>query len=91
MTILCRHNGSTLERINDGAVLSCNPTSTKHPYGPYHFSFAPAGTNGPYEQVNISGNIATYCPLGNDGVRYLISPVPNAGAGALAINPEPLA
>lgn len=91
MTIIVRPEGSTLVRVVDGAVLSCNPSSTKPPYGPYHFSFAPSGTNGPYEQVNVSGNIATYCPLGNDGVRYLISPVPNAGADACAISPEPLA
>ena len=86
---LCKSVGNTLGTL-DGHVLSCNPSSNNPPYGPYHFTLAPNGTNGPYEQVAISGNIATYNPLSKDAVSYLLVPVPNAGDGVLSLSDSPL-
>jgi len=86
--LFCQKVGTTLAQA-DGQVLSLNPSSNAPPYGPYHFGLRPSGTNGPYEQVDIGGNIATYNPTGHEAVRFIISSVPNA-AMPLAMDQEPL-
>lgn len=90
-SILCRQVGDTLVKADTGEVLSCNPSSLKAPYGPYRIGFRPPGTDQEYEKVAISGNIATYNPVG-EAVAYLFMPsVPNTPAGTCAIAMEPLA
>jgi len=87
--ILVRHVKDTLVSITTGEVVSCNPASNTPPYTPYRLGFRPAGTSGPYEQVDISGNIATFCPLGVEAVSFLFRRVPGH-EDVFAIELDPL-
>lgn len=87
---LAMQTGSTLTDT-DGNVYSLNPSSNNPPYGPYHFSKRPAGTNGVYEQAAISGNCVTYNPTGQQAVVYGWQPVAPNTNGFGAISQEPLA
>lgn len=66
-----------------GDVLSLNPPDL-------HWETRPAGADGAYEVQQTSGAIATYNPTGNQAGRFLVTPTPNAGDGALVMNQEPL-
>ena len=84
--------GKTLARA-DGTVLSLNPsigapwTDGGH-YGPYYFTFRPAGTDGQYEQVVINGNNAVYNPTGHEPVVFgFQAGVPNTSLAAITTEP----
>ena len=84
MQYFVKQVGGTLARLDTGEVLSLNPPA------PYHWETRPVGTAGAYEVMAISGSIVTYNPTGHEAVKFLLTPTPNLGAGALVLESDPL-
>lgn len=85
---LCKYVGGVLVNPN-GTVRSLNPSSLSVPYGPYSWTEAPAGTDGPYEKCSVNGTVVVYNPTGKEAVVFgFVSSVPNCDSGA--ISPTPL-
>ncbi len=62
---------STLVRISDEQVLSCQPNGA--------MELRPPGTDGGYERCVVKDGCATYNPLGPEGIGYVfaLKAVPN--------------
>lgn len=54
---------STLSRITDGQVLSCQPGGS--------MELRPAGSAGAYERCVVAGGTATFNPTGQNGMGYV--------------------
>lgn len=84
MQYFVRQVGGTLARLDNGRVMSLNPPS------PYHWEDRDPGQAGAYELMAISGSIVTYNPTGHEAVKFLLTPTPNLGSGALVLEAAPL-
>lgn len=62
---------STLVRVSDGQVLSCQPSGA--------MELRPPGTDGGYETCVVANGTATYNPVGPAGAGYVfaLKAVPN--------------